>query len=503
MTDASHSFRGAAIRGVAWTTGGHVTSTLLQVGVVVVLARLLTPRDFGLVGMITVFSGFGAVFATLGFPNALIHRAHVEEGHRSTAFWTTLTISLCVWGILSATGPLIAQLYSEPALPLLIVVATTAIPLNALGSVHRALLSRDMRFNSLVVIETSSIAVGAAIAIALAAAGAGVWSLVTQPATAGLFGSILAWRIHRWRPTTMLSRSHFRDLLAFGGHATGFSAVNYWVRQGDDFLIGLRVGASPLGLYSRAYTILLLPIQNVAQILGRVMFPVMARLQKEPDRLKRAYLQAVNIIAITVFPAMAGLYAVAPDFVVLVFGLRWAGMVPFVEIFAILGIGQAIGTTVGWLFQALGRMKHLFIYGLSTAPLLLGSFVVGSLWGAEGVAVAYAATSFLLLPISIWVAGRPVALGPISMVRHVWRPAVAAALMAIVIRGVAQPWMEHLPVGARLAFQVVFGILIYAGTLLLIARPAVREMWSAVRELRPKAVARGTADRDSPPSGGD
>lgn len=478
------TLRSGMLRGVAWTATGQAGSYVMRFVVSVVLARLLTPRDFGLIGMIVVFSGFSNLFATLGLPSALIQRRELEPGHRVTAFWTTITSSVAVWAILAASGPLLARLYEEPRLPALVVVVSASIPLASFGSVHTALLSRELRFDALARIDLAALLVGAILAVILALGGAGAWSLVAQSVVSAFVGSALAWRSHGWRPWVGFSRRHFRELFAFGGSATGYSVMNYWARQADDLLVGARLGASPLGLYSRAYSTLLFPVVNVGQVLGRVMFPAFSRMQDDPELLRRNYLRAVRMIGLVLFPVMAGLYAVAHDVVLVVYGEKWLGMVPLVEVFALLGLSQSIATTVGWIFQALGRTKQMLHWGIFAAPVLIASFFVGLRWGAVGVAAAYTVTSLALTPLSIRIAGAPIGVGPFLVGRNIGGAALAAGVMTVVVRVFVAGSVWNLPPVGQLAVAVALGCAVYLGLVWLVARATMREALTLIREFR-------------------
>ena len=236
----------------------------------------------------------------------------------------------------------------------------------------------------------SATVISGVVAITAALMGLGVWSLVVQALTLSSTRAVLLWIASDWRPRWILDRRAIRDLWGFSSNLAGFNALNYWVRNADNFLVGKFVGPAGLGIYGRAYNLMLMPLAQISWVLSRVMFPVLSRMQSDTARVKQGYLRAIGVIGLVTFPIVTGLFAVAEPFVLTVFGPRWESMVPIVQILCLAGLSQSVGTTTGWIYQSQGRTDWMFRWGLASSAVTLVAFGIGILWGVTGVATAYA-----------------------------------------------------------------------------------------------------------------
>jgi PST family polysaccharide transporter len=287
-------------------------------------------------------------------------------------------------------------------------------------------------------VDLGSVAVGGVAAIAAAVAGVGYWSLAVQALVTAGCSTIAISLWMGWRPRLALDRQAARELWKFGAGQTGFTAINYWARNADDILIGRFVGPFELGLYSRAYQLMRLPLTQVSQVVGQVMFPVMARMQDDHQRVRRVYLDAVSAIALVAFPLMTGIAAASPELVPAVLGPRWSGAVVLLQILAVAGVPQSVGLTVGWIYQSQGRTDVMLRWGLGASALALLAFAIGVRWGAVGVASAYALQSVVLVVFSFRSAGRLIGLGVTPILRVVATPLVASVGMAVIVRTVGE-----------------------------------------------------------------
>ena len=378
--------KSATIRGLVWMGGAQVVRQLLQLVIAVVLGRMLYPGDFGLIGMVSAFMGFATLLTDLGLGAALIQRPNIREAHLSTAFWINLAAGAVLSTVALAMGPLLADFFGEPRLSRLTAVLGLTLFIGSASVVPRALASRSMSFRRLSMVDLGSVAVGGVAAIAAAVADAGYWSLAVQAlVTTGCSTvAISVWM--GWRPRLALESHAARELWKFGAGQTGFTAINYWARNADDILIGRFVGPAELGLYPRAYQLMRLPLMQVSQVVGRVMFPAMARMQSDHRRVRRVYLDAVSAIALVAFPLMTGLAAASPELVPGVLGSRWSGAVVLLQILAVAGVPQSVGLTVGWIYQSQGRTDVMLRWGVGATALALLAFAIGVRWGAVGVA---------------------------------------------------------------------------------------------------------------------
>lgn len=421
--------RSAAIQGSAWTAGSSLSQRLVQLGITVVLARLLLPREYGLIGMIVAFTGFALLFVDSGFGAAIVQRKHLTAAHLSTAFWLNVGAGVVLAGLSAAFAPLVARFYNQPRIAAIMPVAGLSFFLVSLIIVQVALLQRRMMFRRIAFVENVSLASSGAIAIACAFAGLGVWSLVIFSLASNGVEACLLWFSSEWRPAFSVDRQAFRELWGFGGGLLGSNAVNYWNRNADNLLIGRFVGAAGLGLYTRGYSLVLLQMTSISAVVGRTLFPALSRMHGDIARIRHAYLQAVGVIAFVTFPLAIGLFVTAKPLILTLLGPRWIGVVPIVQILAIAGVSDSIGTTTGVIFQAQGRTDILFRWQLIVGVVVIASFGVGVHWGVKGVAVAYAVASVGLRYPGFVIAGRLIGMRFRDVVQTVWA-VLAAALVA-------------------------------------------------------------------------
>lgn len=418
---ASQGLARAAASGVAWTTLAKVVSQATGIGVTLLLARLLTPRDFGLVGMVSVFSGFVALLGELGFGAALVQRSELEERHLSTVFWFNSAAGLVLGAAMAAAAPLLAEFYGEPKLIGLTRAVALSFVIMPLGAVHQAVLSRKLGFKSLAWVDTAVALLSAVVAVIAALRGMGPWALVLRSLTVAGAGVVGLWLVAGWRPRVLFDARALKELLGFSANLFAFNAVNYWARNGDQLLIGKFLGAASVGIYARAYSTMTMPISEVTSVLTKVMFPTLSRLQHRHDELRALYLRSLQNIALLTFPLMSVLLAVASPFVLSVFGPNWAEVVPVLQVLCPVAMLQSIGTTVGWIYQATGRTDVMFRYGAIVSPLILGSIGVGVALGSPlTVAIAYAVMNLVILPYPQFaVAGRLIGLKPLQVLSAV------------------------------------------------------------------------------------
>ncbi|MFC1542116.1 lipopolysaccharide biosynthesis protein, partial [Candidatus Latescibacterota bacterium] len=361
-----------------------------------VLARLLTPEDFGLIAMVAAVTGFVMMFKDMGLSMATVQRAEINHGQISTLFWINVALSLAIMLLTATLAPAIAWFYSEPRLIWITLALAGAFIFSGFTVQHQALLRRQMNFGRLAAIEITSMLVGVITAIVSALYGAGYWALVLMQLSTAIVGAITVWMVCGWRPGLPVRRSGVREMLTFGGHLTGFSFVNYFARNTDKLLIGKFWGAGPLGLYSKAYGLLMLPLSQINAPLSAVAIPALSRLQDEPERYRNYYLKAISLIAFFTMPMAMFMIVMSGELIQIVLGPQWSEAS---RIFLFLGIAalvQPIANTSGWLFISQGRARDMLRWGLIGGTLAIVSIIAGLPWGTVGVAGSYAITGLFI-----------------------------------------------------------------------------------------------------------
>lgn len=483
IPNAQPSLASAAVRGVAWTGGAQIVRQVVQIVGQLVLARLLVPDDFGLLGMAMVFIGIGQLIADFGIGSAIVQARELGPKVVSTCFWLNLAVGAMLMLLVLACAPLIARFYERPDLLPLVAVLSLNLLLSAMQTVPMGLLYRDMRFADVARAQVLGTVAAAAVAIGLAWAGAGAWALIAQPLVGAIVMLTVAWRATGWWPRFEYSYLEARPLMRFSLALLGTNLVGYANRNADGLLIGRFLGAGPLGVYSMAIQIMLFPLQQVSGVIVRVLFPTLARIQDDLLRLRTAYLKAVATIVIITFPLMAGLFALADDFVLVVFGSKWVEMVPILKVLSWVGMMQSIGTTMGVIYLAVGRTDIALKVTLVVAPILIAGMVAGLPWGIQGVAVGYAIASFSLFYFTALTAYRLIDLKLAEFHRVIIRPGLATTVMLaalIVFSSVSLAW----PPVYRFGAGVILGSITYLFASLMVNRAQIMELVEIFGSLR-------------------
>ena len=411
-----------SVRGAAATLFGQFTRFALQLGSTAALARLLTPADFGLIAMITAVTGLLGQFKDMGLTMATVQKRTVTHAQASTLFWINGVLSILLALICVALAPAVAAFYKEPSLTAIMAVISITFIFNGLAAQHLALLRRQMRFSAIAVIEVLGMAFGILCALALAWAGAGYWALVALPVGEQVSKGIMTLSVSGWWPGPPRRNSGVRSMFTYGLNVGGFSLMTYIGRNADDVLIGRFLGSTATGLYTKAYALLMLPINQVNAPINAVAVPTLSRLQDDPDRYCDFYYRAVRIIAYLTGPLIVLLAVTADDLIPFLLGDQWTGAVPIFHYLAIASIFQPILYTAGWVWLSLGRARRLFLWSLFATPAFVASFVVGLPWGPEGVALSYAICVNALTPLGLKFAYMSTDLSLRRTVKTVARP---------------------------------------------------------------------------------
>ena len=472
------------VEAVGWTTGTKIVQQVVQLGLSIVLMRALGPEAFGLLGMVLVFSGFAGIFSELGFGSALVQRQDLREEHRSTIFWLSFGMAGLLALVTCLAGPVIAAFYGQPILAPVTTWMSLNFLLSAPGMVPRALLQRALRFDVLARVDVGALVVSGGAAVAVATAGGGVWSLVVQQlVSAAATSAGLLW-LGGWHPRGRWSRQALTELFRFGLGLTGFKLINYWARSADKLLIGRFIGSEALGLYSRAYSLMLLPLTQVVSVLAPVMLPVLSSIQGDKPRVRSAFLRAIRLLTFVTFPMMLGLAVVAEPFVRGVLGTEWRGVIPLIQILAFVGVTQTLCNPTGWIYASQGRTDWMFWWGVGGSGFLVLSILVGVLLGGvETVALAYLAGNLIITIPCLAIPGRLIGM----TVGDVWIVVRGNLLCAIVMTTLVWGVGRMLPPGitprTQLLMQVVIGVMAYGALTALSRQTAIQELKDILRRL--------------------
>jgi len=457
-----NNIRQRTLSGLGWSGANQILGAVLQFGISVFLARLLNPRDFGLIGMVLVFTGFASSLSEMGLGASLVQKRALSDRHLNTVFWVNVAAGTLLSILFLLIAPLIALFYQEPVLRLLTAVLSLNLILGSLNVVQNALLVRSLNFRSKFWIGSVGIAISGIVGIAMAFSGAGVWSIVGQSITSTVIQVAVMWRLSPWRPKFSFDLYAFKELIHFGGNLMGSSIFHYWGRNIDKLLIGRLLGSSALGIYTLADNLMRLPISNVTDITSAVMFPALSAMQDDVESVKRTYLRATRMIALLTFPMMIGLIILAEPTILAVYGEKWNEAVGIVQVLCFSGMAQSIYFTGGWIFLSQGRTDIVLRWSIySTLVRVVGVFV-GAQWGLMGVAWAYVLGTYVFICYPTWsCAGRLVNLGFKALIKNVAGPLNCAVSMGLLL-WISDRWIFGSQANViRLVIQVPLGVLVY------------------------------------------
>jgi O-antigen/teichoic acid export membrane protein len=393
----------SAVRNVRWVGMIQVTRVSVQLLGLLVLSRLLTPADFGLVAIVFAISNFAMLMRDMGMAAAIIQRESLDEQTTLTAHWSNCFIGLALAAALLALSHPLEIIFKAPGLASLVQLSALSFPFLSGTTVHQALLERANKFATVARIEIIALVAGFVVAVVSAYHGAGAYSLVLQTLTVSVLSAVQFWIASDLKVRWVWSREHAKGLWSFSGNLFGFNLVNYFSRNADTMIIGRVLGPAHLGPYSLAYRVMLFPLQNLTFVATRALFPMMSRQQNSPQELGAMHLRLLSVISFFTAPMMAGLFVLRETFVDVAFGDGWETVAMLFLWLAPIGFMQSIVSAGGIVFQALGRTDLLFRLGVLSSILHVTGFISGVHWGLSGVAAGYFVVTVINSAISLGV----------------------------------------------------------------------------------------------------
>jgi O-antigen/teichoic acid export membrane protein len=423
--------------------------------------------------------GLIAIFRELGTSSAIIQRKKLSQEFLSSIFWGSLILAILAFGLAIATSPLVALFFHQPETGPIVKWLAGGFIVSSLASVPAALLTRDMSFRRMMIIDIAATILATSVAVGMALRGAGVWSLVISSLAGTCITTVLFWRSCHWRPKWFLGWTELRSVASYSLNLSGFNLVNYSTRNADNAIIGHYLGAYQLGFYQLAYNLMLYAVQNISQVVGRVLFPAFAKVQDDNARFRQAYTKGVSMIAVITFPVMAGVMAVAEPFVRAVLGEKWRPVASLLIILAPVGLMQSVITTVGNIYSAKGRTDWLLRWGLFATVISVGSFFAGLPWGIRGVAIAYLIVNLVLVYPAFAVPFRLIDLKMGDFLRPLW-PILGVAMIMLVSVRMLGYLLRFTKPAAQLAILLPVGVLVYFSLLLLLRPVAASDLLAVV-----------------------
>lgn len=382
---------------------GQALRIAVQVLSVVILARLLSPGDYGLLAMVAAVIGVADIFRDFGLSTAAIQAKTLSRKQRSNLFWINSSIGFLLSVLVWVAAPLIAGLYQQPSLvPIAQSLAWTFL-LNGMATQYRADLNRSLRFTRLATADVVAPVVALGVAAALAASGAGYWALVVQQLVQYTVMLVIVVAGSRWLPGKPSKKTSMDGMLRFGWNIAATQLIGYASNNADSVIIGLRFGAGPLGQYDRAFQLLMNPLNQVRSPVTRIAIPILAKLQDDEKRYSAFLLRGQLALGHTLgFVLGAGAGACVPLTAVFLGTGEWSGVAPILSLLAIAGVFQVLAFVGYWVYVTRGLTRNLVQYTVVSSVIRVSLILLGSQWGVLGVAAGYAIAPALTWPLSFW-----------------------------------------------------------------------------------------------------
>lgn len=423
------SLKQQAFQGLIWNSMGQYSSQFVRIVITMILARLITPAQFGLVAMITVVSGFSLVLIDFGFRQAIIQNKEVKEIDLHSIFWTNTIIGACITLALIIAAPLFATFYNEPQLlPLTQIVAFTYV-ISALQIVPSALLAKELDFKRLAFPKFFATIVSGGIAIILAVMGLGAKALAIQMVLASFFSVLFIYGVSAWRPKFRFSKQAVAKYAGLSFSLSTNSSLHYVATNTDDLLVGKLFGQSQLGLYSKAFAVISLPAESITKILTAVFFSSFSKIQDEKQTIAKYYLKLTKLVSMFSFPLMILIFIFAHEFVLLVFGNQWLAAVPYVKIFSICGLIASINSMLGPVIVSQGRQDLIWKEVFLKRPAVIIAVFIGSFFSVLAIAIGKLIADVFNLFVTFWQIKNAIEIPIVQQISALKNVAISSVLL--------------------------------------------------------------------------
>jgi len=449
------------INGIGWTLAGRQVQQFTTLITLAILALYLRPADFGLIGMLTVISGFAMLICDTGFSAALIQNQRLSHKHYSSVFWVNLLVGIVVFALCYLSSGFVADFYNAPELTALMQALSFVFILIGTGTVPQALLRKEMKFKRLVIIESCSHVFTGLVVIYMALIGLGVWALIVQIMLQQAIKIVCIWLCVQWRPSVYFSYSKFKEVFDFSANVLGLKIIYYCINNMDYILIGRFLGPEILGYYTLAYKIMFIPIRNICQEINKVLFPAFSAIQSNKHLVLSLYLQSLKGTALIIMPMLLGMIAIAEEFVMVFFGEGWLQAVGILQLLCVVGILQAIPSASGTVFQSLGRAGFMLILSVVNATLLFSVLITSVHFGIEATIQSLIGYNFVWLFVLSYFLNRMILLKVSDMAGSLLYPVMLSMIMFIGVMVIKKYFLFEQDIYMKLLLTIISGIAIY------------------------------------------
>jgi len=477
------SIREQAISGLKWTAAGKFGAQIITWAITLIVIRILTPEDYGLLAMATVFTAFMLMLSEAGLTPALIQKQNLDEGSLRSVFAIVIVINLGLLALLNLLAPLIAAFFDEERLVLILHILSLQFLLSIFGTLPSMHMYRELKFKHLSLIHLAATIFGSFLTLILALSQFGVWALIFGNLLSSLFSVVTLNIVSPFYLRPRFSLTGMRSLLTFGGNITASRLLWFFFTQIDVIIVGKLLGKEMLGFYSVSMQLASLPVQRVSSIVNQVAFPVFSKIQNDREQFRGFVLKAIRVLSLVAFPVLWGISSIADELVLVILGPKWGTAALPLQLLTLMMPLRMIANFLPSATDALGRpdigLKNVFLASV-VMPI---SFIIGSEWGVTGVALAWVVVYPAVLFINIQRMMGAMGLKLLDFIRAIL-PALGLAIMMYLAVWVVGSALEddNFNQTIKLLIIVTTGALIYGSLTLFFNRRGYQEVISLFKK---------------------
>ena len=451
------------VRGGIWVFALRITNRGLGFIRTIILARLLAPHDFDLLGIAMLAIATLENFSQTGFQAALIQKKENIESYLDTAWTISAIRGIILFLILFLSAPLISKFFNSPQATLIIRIISVNTLLSGFRNIGILFFQKELEFNKKFFYELTSTLVNLSVAIVLAFILRNVWALVWGGLAASFVRFFMSYTLHSYRPRIRFEKEKFQDLFGFGRWVLGSSILGFLITQGDDIFIGKMIGVTTLAFYQMAYMLSNLPATEITHVISQVTFPAYSKLQKELPKLRKAYLEVLQLTAFVSIPLAGGIFILAPDFTRIFLSEKWMPMVPALQVLALWGIIRSIGATTGPVFQSTGKPEVLTkLQFVVLILLVILIFPLTMQWGILGTSLAVVISSFIPNVIAACMVTKVIQCEGWYFFKRVTIPLINTTIIISFVLILKKYWITSVGI-VEFFLIIIFSVLTYFG----------------------------------------
>ncbi|XZE55539.1 lipopolysaccharide biosynthesis protein [Planctomycetaceae bacterium SH139] len=452
-----------SVRGGAVTLLSQAVSTAVHLASTVILARMLTPADYGIIAMVTAITSFAGLFRDLGLSSAAIQKKDLTSGQQTNLFWLNVAMGAAITILVATCSPLVSWFYGKPELTAVTIALSFNFVIGSFGAQHGAMLVRNMQFGRKAIAGISAGVLSLIVAVTMAINGFSYWALVVSSLAGSLISTTLLCILSPFWPGLPSASHGVWKMVVFGSHVTLSGIFNYLARTSDNILIGKFCGAEALGIYSRAYALLVFPLTLITRPLDAVVFRTLSQLQNDSVSFRNFAIKIVRLVAFLTMPIVCLSALMSDHIILLALGENWLDAVPIFSILAIPAFFQSTLTIRGQVMLSLGFSSRLAVWSIMKGAATTIGFLIGLNWGVEGVAASYAVSNIVLMYPSLWYTLRGTPFGVsdyFTSIKTSVLACVSSSIAVLIFRYLSHPEVSALPFNS-VYFEMSFFMISY------------------------------------------